>query len=142
MTISRVESRSPDETRAIAAELAARLSPGALVALTGELGSGKTCFVQGLAAGLGVGPERRVNSPTFTILKEYGGRLPFYHFDAYRLRGSDELAAIGCEEYFYGEGVTAVEWADKVEEVIPPTAVRVEMIITGERKREIVITGA
>ena len=139
MTTSKVISRSPDETREIAAALAPRLGPGDLVALTGELGAGKTCFVQGLASGLGVGAATLVNSPTFTILKEYKGRLPVYHFDAYRLDGADELAGIGYEEYFYGEGVTAVEWADKVEDLIPSGAVTVTMIIKGEKEREIVI---
>lgn len=139
MSILRLISRSPDETRDIAARLASKLSAGDVIALSGELGSGKTCFVQGLAAGLGVSGDKRVNSPSFTIVKEYDGRIPLYHFDVYRLSGSDDLNGIGCEEYFYGRGVTAIEWADKIEEVLPPDATTVSLTICGENSREIVI---
>ena len=140
MTISRVLSYSPDETRDIAARLAAKLAPGDVVALRGELGAGKTCFVQGLALGLGVSRKRLVNSPSFTIVKEYEGRLPLYHFDVYRLSGPAELDGIGYEEYFYGEGVTAIEWADKIEEVLPVDTIAVSLTIKGEGEREIIIS--
>jgi len=139
MTISRVISRSPGETREVAARLAETLAPGDVIALKGELGSGKTCFVQGLARGLGVG--MLVNSPSFTIVKEYEGRIPLYHFDVYRLSGSGGLNGIGCEEYFYGGGVTAIEWADKIEEMLPPGTTTVSLTILGEKEREIVIEG-
>ncbi|MBI2346225.1 MAG: tRNA (adenosine(37)-N6)-threonylcarbamoyltransferase complex ATPase subunit type 1 TsaE [Deltaproteobacteria bacterium] len=104
---------SPAETRMVAAGLAAVCRAGDVIALVGPLGAGKTCFIQGLAEGLGVPKEAYVNSPTFILLNCYCGRLPLYHFDWYRLRGPEELGALGPEEYFDGEGITVVEWADK-----------------------------
>ncbi|HAU32028.1 MAG TPA: tRNA (adenosine(37)-N6)-threonylcarbamoyltransferase complex ATPase subunit type 1 TsaE [Desulfotomaculum sp.] len=93
------------------------LEAGAVICLSGGLGAGKTVFAKGLGKGLGV--RDIIDSPTFTIIKEYQGRVPFYHLDAYRLKGPAELADIGCEEYFDGNGVTLVEWADQVAEALP-----------------------
>ena len=117
------ETRSPDETRAFGAMLAQSLAEGDFIALDGELASGKTCFVQGLAAGLGYsGP---VTSPTFTLLHLYeGGRLPVYHFDVYRLKAPEELENIGYEEYFYGDGVCVVEWSDLAADYLPKRRIR------------------
>jgi tRNA threonylcarbamoyladenosine biosynthesis protein TsaE len=110
--------REPDETRAFGALLAENLAEGDFIALDGELASGKTCFVQGLAAGLGY--QGAVTSPTFTLLHLYeGGRLPLYHFDLYRLKTPDELESIGYEEYFYGNGVCVVEWSGLAREYLP-----------------------
>ena len=108
----RIESRSPDETREIGERLAARLGAGDVVACIGELGAGKTCLIQGLARGLGVTSE--VTSPTFVLVNQYRGRLPVYHLDAYRTLSLTELADIGVEEMLHGDGVTVVEWADKL----------------------------
>lgn len=114
-------SRQPSETIAFAREMASRLRPGAVVALDGELGSGKTQFVKGLAAGLGFGGE--VTSPTFTLIHEYtGGRLPIYHFDFYRLESEEEALQLGLEEYLQGEGVCVIEWAGKFRQLIPAGA--------------------
>jgi tRNA threonylcarbamoyladenosine biosynthesis protein TsaE len=100
---------SAEETEAWGARLAKCLSPGAIVGLEGELGAGKTCFVRGLALGLGGNPEV-VHSPTFTLIAEYlDGRLPLYHVDLYRLKGA-EIEELGLEEYLFGTGVTAIEW--------------------------------
>ena len=114
-------SSRPEETFAHGQRLAAGARAGEVWALVGDLGAGKTHFVQGVAAGLNApGP---VTSPTFTLVHEYpGGRLPVYHFDFYRLRTADELLALGWEEYADGDGLTVVEWADKFSELIPPGA--------------------
>jgi tRNA threonylcarbamoyladenosine biosynthesis protein TsaE len=104
----------PDETQELAGRLAAILRPGDVLLLVGELGAGKTCFVQGLARGLGVADQ--VTSPTFTLLREYSGRLPLYHLDAYRLEGPGDLFDIGVEEYLESGGVLVVEWGDRARD--------------------------
>ena len=115
MTIS----HSPAETIALARTLAATLRRGAVLALSGDLGAGKTHFVKGLAAGLGTAAS--VTSPTFTLLHEYpGGRLPLYHFDFYRLDAADEALRIGLDEYLDGDGACVIEWAEKFPALLPP----------------------
>ena len=110
---------SEQETRDFAKELAAKAVPGEVYALNGDLGAGKTAFTKGFAEGLGI--TDIVNSPTFTILQEYtGGRLPLYHFDVYRIEEPEEMAEVGFEEYIRGEGVSLVEWAGLVKELLPP----------------------
>ncbi|NQT22624.1 MAG: tRNA (adenosine(37)-N6)-threonylcarbamoyltransferase complex ATPase subunit type 1 TsaE, partial [Candidatus Omnitrophica bacterium] len=104
-----VISHSPGETLKAGEELAKKLKPGSFVALTGDLGSGKTIFTKGIAKGLGVKDFKYVNSPTFVILKKHNGRIPLYHFDIYRLDSGGDLDSVGYEEYFYGKGVTVVE---------------------------------
>ena len=112
------ETWSPEETFALGERLGAACAPGEVYTLTGDLGTGKTVFTQGFARGLGV--EEPVYSPTFTIVQEYGeGRLPFYHFDVYRIGNVDEMDEIGCEDYFYGGGVCLIEWANLIEEILP-----------------------
>jgi tRNA threonylcarbamoyladenosine biosynthesis protein TsaE len=124
--------------------LGAELSPGAVVALTGELGAGKTTLAKGIARGLGVTDE--ITSPTFTIINEYtSGRLPLYHFDVYRLGEDEEAEAgmegLGYEEYFFGDGVTIVEWADLVRDLIPADAVRIVLSYGSDAEtREIVVS--
>jgi len=113
-----IETFSEQETRALGEQLGAKAEPGGIYTLTGDLGVGKTVFTQGFARGIGV--EEPVNSPTFTIVQEYeGGRLPFYHFDVYRIGTVDEMDEIGYEDYFYGEGVCLIEWADLIREILP-----------------------
>jgi len=120
-----VVSDSEDDTRELGSLLAGTLGPGDVVAVYGQLGSGKTVFCQGLAAGLGV--KDRVTSPTYTLISEYVGRVPFFHFDVYRLESSDEMYDLGFDEYFYGCGVTAIEWADRIEELLPAGHLRVRI---------------
>lgn len=103
------------------------INPGSIIALVGDLGAGKTVLVKGIARGLGV--EEEPNSPTFVIMNSYEGRIPLYHFDLYRLSDEDELFAIGYEEYFYGDGVCAVEWADRVQEIFPEHTISIEIKI-------------
>lgn len=112
------ETRSPEETRAIGRKLADQARPGDVFTLVGDLGTGKTVLSKGFAEGLGIGEP--VNSPTFTIVQEYaGGRIPFYHFDAYRISDPDEMEMIGFDDYIYGRGVCLIEWADIIEEILP-----------------------
>ena len=113
-----IETRSPEETFAVGKSLGEKAFPGQVLTLTGDLGVGKTVFTQGLAEGLGI--EEPVNSPTFTIVQVYEeGRLPFYHFDVYRIGDIEEMDEIGYEDYFYGDGLTMIEWANLIEEILP-----------------------
>lgn len=120
------ETNSPEETFDLARGLGEQAQPGTVYTLTGDLGVGKTVFAQGLACGLGI--EEPVNSPTFTIVQVYDeGRLPFYHFDVYRIGDIGEMDEIGYEDYFYGDGVCLIEWAELIEELLPKT--RTELLI-------------
>ncbi|MBI5299164.1 MAG: tRNA (adenosine(37)-N6)-threonylcarbamoyltransferase complex ATPase subunit type 1 TsaE [Deltaproteobacteria bacterium] len=132
------ETNSVEETKKLAKKLAVDLAPGSILALVGDLGSGKTSFVQGLAEGLNISEKIPVSSPTFVLIHEYpGGRLPLYHFDFYRLKNKEEAFGLGLEEYFEGDGITVVEWADRFKELFPETTQWVHFKIIGEEKREI-----
>jgi tRNA threonylcarbamoyladenosine biosynthesis protein TsaE len=124
-----VMTRGAEQTRALGERLGRRLGPGDVVALIGHLGSGKTTLIQGICRGLGV--KGVVNSPSFTIINEYRGRVPVYHMDCYRLAGIEDLLGLGCEEYFYGDGVCLVEWAEKALELMPPH--RIEVYLEHQR---------
>ncbi|KZE65645.1 tRNA threonylcarbamoyladenosine biosynthesis protein TsaE [Fictibacillus phosphorivorans] len=130
------KTKSAEETMFFAEKLGSILQKGDVLTLAGDLGAGKTTFTKGLAKGLGI--TRTVNSPTFTIIKEYKGRLPLYHMDVYRLEDSDE--DLGFEEYFSGDGVCVVEWAVFIEEYLPQD--RLELVISnkGDDEREIQVT--
>ena len=133
-------SHNEAETEAIGARLAAVLNPGAVVAYLGDLGMGKTAFTRGLAAGLGY--KGRVTSPTFTIVNEYDGATPLFHFDMYRLGSSDELFDIGWEDYLTRGGVCAVEWSERVDDAMPADTLWVDIARgTDESDRIITITG-
>ncbi|MBQ1311257.1 MAG: tRNA (adenosine(37)-N6)-threonylcarbamoyltransferase complex ATPase subunit type 1 TsaE [Blautia sp.] len=119
-----LESDSREETFAIGKEIGEKAAPGQIITLDGDLGVGKTVFTQGVAAGLCI--TEPVSSPTFTILQEYrGGRLPLYHFDVYRIADVEEMEEIGYDDYFFGDGVSIIEWADLVREIIPEKHTRV-----------------
>ena len=139
MTEQRIITSSPNATQTLAEQLAAQLCPGSVVRLDGVLGAGKTCFVQGLARGLGVAPETRVHSPTFTLLNIYHGRLPLYHFDWYRVQHAQELAGLDLEEYFYGAGVVVVEWGEKFPQVFPAEIIQIRLSVLTASKREIIL---
>lgn len=126
-------SASPEETELLAKNLGELLKGGDVITLSGELGAGKTSFTKGIAKGLGI--TRTVNSPTFTIIKEYVGRLPLYHMDAYRIE--DEWEDLGLDEYFHGEGVTVVEWPDMVADQLPENRLAITIVHTGENERRI-----
>lgn len=115
------ESNSAEDTFAFGQKLGREAVPGEIICLDGDLGVGKTVFTQGFAAGLGI--DDYVNSPTFNIVKEYeGGRLPLYHFDVYRIGDPSEMKEIGYEDYFYGQGVSIIEWPGQIEELLPKEA--------------------
>lgn len=120
-----------EQTQNFAERLAAFLQPADLLALEGDLGAGKTTFTQGLARGLGV--RNVVNSPTFTIIKEYQGRLPLYHMDVYRV--GDDVDSLGLDDYFFGEGVCVVEWASLIEDVLPPERLTIFLRTVGDEQR-------
>lgn len=117
------------------------LFPGAVVALVGPLGAGKTHLTRAVAEGLGIADSRAVSSPTFVLIQEYRARLPVYHFDAYRLRGEGEFFDLGAHEYLEGDGVCLIEWADRVPGCLPAGHLRVELSVTGEASRRAAVTG-
>ena len=120
------ETYSSGETCSLGVELGRKAKRGDIYALTGDLGTGKTVFAQGFAKGLGV--SEYVNSPTFTILQVYeDGRLPLYHFDVYRIEEPEEMEEIGYEDYFYGDGVTLIEWAELIDELLPEKVYRINI---------------
>ena len=134
-------SHSTEETEDLGAALAAHLTPGAVVAYLGDLGAGKTAFTRGLARGLGY--TGRVTSPTFTVVNEYLGRVPLFHFDLYRLGGAEELWDIGWEDYLDRGGVCAVEWSERAGDALPPETVTVTIRRCGEDEnwRRITVEG-
>ena len=133
-------SHSPSDTESFAETLAKSLSGGEVIAFSGNLGMGKTCFVRGLARGLGFVGE--VTSPTFAIINEYlGGRLPLYHFDMYRVTGWDDLYSTGYFEYSESGGVLAVEWSENIEDELPDDALRITIVRDGELGRRITMKG-
>jgi tRNA threonylcarbamoyladenosine biosynthesis protein TsaE len=132
-----VITHGPERTQALAAALGRLLVPGDVLVLVGPLGAGKTVFVKGLAQGLAADPAVPVTSPSFTILHEYPGPLPLYHFDFYRLGCEAELEGLGYEEFFDGPGVCAVEWADKFPRVMSQALMEIHLAPAGESVREI-----
>lgn len=132
-------SNNEHDTERLGAVLAAELPPGTVVGLVGTLGAGKTRLVQAVATALGV-PPGKVTSPTFVLVNEYqGGRMPVYHFDTYRLKDEDEFLALGPEEFFESNGLTFVEWADRVAELLPKDRVEITIEVVDETKRRITV---
>src|SRR5438874_13070864 len=127
-------------TEAFGRRLGRLLFPGAVVALVGQLGAGKTNLTRAVAEGLGVRNPAAVNSPTFVLIQEYPARLPIYHFDAYRLSGPREFRELGTDEYFHGDGVCLVEWADRVEAALPTEYLRIEIHVIDEDRRRFEVT--
>ncbi len=124
-----------NELEQIAEKLGKLVASGDIICMSGDLGAGKTTFTQSLAKGLDV--KDYVTSPTFTLINEYSGRLPLYHFDVYRINNIMEMEDLGYEEYFYSHGVSLIEWADLIEEVLPDNHLWIEIKVTGENSREI-----
>lgn len=119
-----IETHDPEETFEVGRTVGMNAKPGQIYTLTGDLGVGKTVFTQGVAAGLGI--TEPVNSPTFTIIQEYeDGRLPFYHFDVYRIGDLEEMEEIGYDDYFFGQGICLIEWAELIEEILPEKRIEV-----------------
>ena len=135
---------SPEETEALGERFALKLNPGSVVALRGGLGAGKTCFTRGIARALGI--TDNVTSPTYTIVSEYGARLngqtlPFYHIDAYRLHCDEDFENTGAGESMGGNGITVIEWSERIPRSIPKDAITVEIEITGPQSRLLRIIG-
>lgn len=130
-----------NETIVFGRKLGMLLSPGDVVALVGELGAGKTTLVKGLVQGLGVTDKRVVKSPTFSLVHSYNGRIPVYHFDAYRLEDARQMLDIGSDEMIYGNGVAIVEWADKVSECLPKEYLKITLTAISENERKLEICG-
>jgi len=128
-------SRSSTETIAWGRQFGVILRAGTVIGLIGDLGAGKTCFIKGIAEGLNNTPADEVTSPTFTILQEYPGAVPLYHFDAYRLSGSSDLEAIGFDEYIGGDGVAVIEWADRISDALPLEAIIIRIEWRSEHER-------
>lgn len=137
-----IESVSPEDTFALGRQIGENAKPGTVICLNGDLGTGKTVFTQGVARGLGIAVP--VNSPTFTIVQIYEeGRIPLYHFDVYRIEAPEEMEEIGYSDYFYGDGLSIIEWSNLIEEIIPKDAVHVDIrkdINKGFDYRKITIT--
>ena len=119
-----IETKTPQETFEVGKKIGENAKPGQIYTLTGDLGVGKTVFTQGFASGLGI--TEPVNSPTFTIVQQYEeGRLPLYHFDVYRIGDVEEMEEIGYDDYFFGQGICLIEWADLIEEILPEKLIKV-----------------
>jgi len=130
--------KSEEETREIGRAIGKDLLPGDIICLTGELGSGKTTITQGIAQGVGV--RSFVSSASFKLINEYEGRIPVYHFDLFRLDKLSEVEELGYREYFYNQGVTIIEWAEKIKPLWPEERIEIELKIVSENAREIRIT--
>ena len=135
-----VTCETAEATQALAARIGRHATPGTVIALSGDLGAGKTCFIQGLAAGLGI--ETPVTSPTFVMIAEHAGRLPLYHVDLYRTESLAEIRALGLAELMGGDGVTAIEWAERAEALLPSRTIGVRIQGAGDEPRTVEIEGA
>jgi tRNA threonylcarbamoyladenosine biosynthesis protein TsaE len=133
--------KSSDETIALGKKIGAKLKPGDVLGFYGELGSGKTTMIKGIAIGLGVKEQDLVKSPSFVMILEYKGNYNIYHIDLYRIKDTEELASIGFDDYLYGEGVCLIEWAEKAEKELPENIIKVELEVTNPDQRKIKISG-
>ena len=136
----KIISKAVKETKSIGAKIAKRVKKGDIIFLYGDLGSGKTVLAKGIASGLGI-DQRSIISPTFVLLREYDSDLPLYHFDFYRLRSLKEIIPLGIEEYFYGNGLSVVEWPDRLGKFIPDEFLKVELKIKGNTIRYLEVQG-
>ena len=137
-----IDSESVEQTRSVGRRIGELLESGLCIGLFGPLGSGKTQFVKGLAAGLGVPESVTVNSPTFVVINEYSGRRHVYHIDAYRLSGADEAASLGFDEMIGSGGVVVVEWAERVAGLLPEDHLSIHFDHSGESRRRIAVSGS
>ena len=134
-----LKSENAAETKALGEKIGRGLCGGEVIALIGELGAGKTCLTQGLALRLGIDPREYVSSPSFTLINEYQGRIPLYHLDLFRLKDKGAVEELGYEEYFFGEGVTVIEWAEKAEGLLPEEYLSIKLISLARNQRQIIL---
>ncbi|MEN6372284.1 MAG: tRNA (adenosine(37)-N6)-threonylcarbamoyltransferase complex ATPase subunit type 1 TsaE [Armatimonadota bacterium] len=127
-----------EETIVFGESLGSRLGPGDVIALYGDLGAGKTTMTKGIALGAGV--EAEIHSPTFTLIHEHAGRVPFYHVDLYRLSGDEDIEFLGLEEYLYGDGIVVIEWADRAPKLLPAEHIEINLGYAGDDRRKIQIS--
>jgi len=135
LILKKVITSSEEQTKKLGDKLARKLRPGSFVGLSGPLGSGKTTLIKGICKGLGV--KELVRSPYFVIMTQYPGKFKVYHFDLFRLESADELSSVGYEEYFYGDGICLVEWAEKAKKLLPKERIDVFLRIVSESERQI-----
>ena len=135
----RVISSSEQETRELGKRMSQKVTPGTVISLRGSLGAGKTVFAKGFALGLGI--TEAIVSPTFTLVQEYDGREKLYHLDIYRLSGEDEFESMGGEDFLYPDGITLIEWSEKIESMLPDETIYVNVTINDDLSRTITITG-
>ena len=123
------KTESPEETQALGEKLGKTLKQGDVIALIGDLGTGKTCLTQGIARGVGIAPDEVVNSPSYILINEYNGTMPIYHIDLYRLENSDEIAELGLSEYIEGNGICIIEWAERISDTLPDTCIKINITL-------------
>jgi len=134
-------STSDQETIKLGRKLGSLLTDGDVIALVGDLGSGKTLFTKGLALGLGISPDTVITSPSFALVNEYEGNYRFYHIDLFRLESLSELISVGLEEYLYNGSIVAIEWANRWTEILPEQRIEIEFVIIDDHRREITLSG-
>jgi len=138
--MKKIITKSEEETIEIGAKIAAKLKVGDIICMKGDLGAGKTTLTKSIAKNLGINDY--VTSPTFTIINEYNGKYPLYHFDVYRIENPEDMYELGFEEYFYGKGICIIEWANMIEELIPEESIWIELDYgSNENERVIIING-
>ncbi len=142
MEVLSLTAHSAAETEEYGRTIGSLLKPGSFVALQGDLGGGKTCFTRGVVAAVAPESAHLVASPTYAIMNCYGGNVPVYHFDFYRLTGDDDVIELGFEEYFYGAGVSVVEWSERLTELLPEDHLTISFEYTGEDQRLITVSGS
>jgi tRNA threonylcarbamoyladenosine biosynthesis protein TsaE len=130
-----IELSSLEKTLALGEQLGKVAEPADIITLKGDLGAGKTALTQAIGRGLGVDPKIYITSPTFSLLQEYQGRLPLYHMDLYRLAGADDIENLGFTEYLYGDGLTVIEWPERLGSLMPSERLHIHLLITGENSR-------
>ena len=126
------KTESPEETQTLGEKLGKTLKQGDVIALIGDLGTGKTCLTQGIACGAGIAPDEIVSSPSYILINEYNGKVPIYHIDLYRLENSGEIAELGLSEYVEGDGICIIEWAERMAEALPDTCIKIHITLANE----------
>lgn len=134
-----IRTQSPQETQSLGVKIGQKLRPGDVIALIGDLGTGKTCLTQGIARGVGIAPDEVVSSPSYILINEYNGNIPIYHIDLYRIETATEIAELGLGEYVDGNGVCIIEWADRMDDTLPDKCIRIHMTWIDENTRSITI---
>ena len=124
-----LKTENPEETQILGEKLGKTLKQGDVIALVGDLGTGKTCMTQGIARGVGIAPDEVVNSPSYILINEYNGAIPIYHIDLYRLENSEEIAELGLSEYIEGNGICIIEWAERMADSLPDTCIKIRITL-------------